>query len=283
MMALVDQIKSSTQLRWNRVHKFRSKIQMNIEVGPYVMKTAETREELMESFMLRDEVFNQEFRGIENPGLDFDRFDYFFDHLIIVHREQKKIIGTYRLSCSTFSDESYTALEFDLTQLMRLPGPHLELGRACIHQDYRKGSVISLLWRGIAEYMNLCGAQVLFGCSSLKINEAREAALVYQYLREQGQVLEGNPSQPTRKFQMHDFGKWSQCFQIGLTPEQRQEADALIPSLLRSYLKLGARVAGPPAFDRDFDCIDLLTVLRKEDLAIAFADRLGIKPRKSAI
>jgi putative hemolysin len=260
-----------------RVHKFKAKINLNIEVGSYVIKTAETQKELVESFRLRHEVFNQEFRGIEGNGLDFDKFDYYFDHLIIVHKESKKIIGTYRVNCSKFSKESYTALEFDLQKLFsENEGPFLELGRACIHKDYRKGSIISLLWRGIAEYMNLSEAKILFGCSSLKINNAREAALVHKYLMAQGLVTDKYHCQPTKKFTMPDLANWFGYFGKGLSEKQIEEAESLMPSLLKSYMKLGAMVACEPAFDEEFDCIDLLTVLRKEDLAQSLATRFQV-------
>jgi len=275
-MALVDQLKQSTQLRWNRVHKFKAKICLNIQVGGYIIKTAESPQELIESFRLRHEVFNQEFRGIAGQGLDYDKFDYHFDHLIIVHRETKKIIGTYRVNCSKFSKESYTALEFELQDLFKHEGPFLELGRACIHKDYRKGSIISLLWRGIAEYMNLSGANILFGCSSLKINNAREAALIFKHLRDQSLVSEKYACRPTKAFTMPDLKSWNSYFAKGLNLEQKNEAEELLPSLLRSYLKLGAVVACEPAFDEDFDCIDLLTVLRKEDLSQSLADRFQV-------
>ena len=276
MLALVEQIKHSTQLRWNRVHKFKAKIRLHIEVGPYLIKTAETPQELIESFRLRHEVFSQEFRELEGPGLDFDKFDYHFDHLVIVHRDSKKIIGTYRLNCSTFSKESYTSLEFDLSKLLTQQGPFLELGRACIQKSFRKGSVISLLWRGIAEYMNLCGANILFGCSSLKINSPREAALVYNYLNNQQLVTPDYAGRPTKKYAMQSFDAWYTYFRHEMTEKQIQEADDLVPSLLKSYLKLGAKVAAEPAFDEEFDCIDLLTVLRKEDLAQSLAERFQI-------
>jgi len=275
-MALVSQFKQSTQLRWNRVHKFKAKINLNIEIGAYIVKTAETPEELIESFRLRHEVFNQEFRGIKGSGLDFDKFDYHFDHLIIAHRDSKQIIGTYRVNCSRFSTESYTALEFDLRDLFQHQGPFLELGRACIHKDYRKGSIISLLWRGIAEYMNLSGSNILFGCSSLKINNAREAALVHKHLINLGLVSDKYACKPTKKYTMPNFENWYEYFKDGLSEKQSEEAEALIPSLLKSYLKLGSQVACAPAFDEDFDCIDLLTVLRKEDLAQSLAVRFQV-------
>jgi putative hemolysin len=276
MIAIVEQLKNKTQLRWNRVHKFKAKIELSIEVGPYQIKTAKTSDELIESFKLRHEVFNQEFRGIEGDGLDFDKYDYFFDHLIIVHKESKKIIGTYRLNCSSFSKESYTALEFDISLLRLQAGPHLELGRACIHRNYRKGSVISLLWRGIAEYMNKSKSNTLFGCSSLKINSAREAALVFKYLMDQGHMTLEFPCKPTKDYLMKDFDAWYTFFKDGLSEKQAQEANDLVPSLLKSYLNLGAKIACEPAYDKEFACIDLLTVLKKENLAISLAEKFQV-------
>ena len=277
MIGLVGQIKRTTQLRWNRVYKFRTKIRMHLPFGPYTLKTAETQDELVESFQLRHEVFHREFRGLERTGLDVDKYDHHFDHLIIVHNETKKIIGTYRVNCSSFTDLSYTSQEFDLTRLFQTEGPYLELGRACIHKDHRRGAVISLLWRGIAEYMNQSGAKVLFGCSSLKINNPRDAALVYKYLEGQGAMAaEELTAKPTLPYEMPQLENWLEYFAGGLNEHQIAEAEELIPGLLKSYLKLGAKVAGRPAFDAEFDCIDMLTVLRKEDLADGTARRFQV-------
>jgi putative hemolysin len=34
-----------------------------------------------------------------------------------------------------------------------------------------------------------------------------------------------------------------------------------VPKLLKTYLAIGARICGPPAWDRDFGTIDFLTLL----------------------
>lgn len=277
MLGLVGQIKQTTQLRWNRIYKFRTKIRLSIDFGPYTLKTAETVDELIESFRLRHEVFHQEFRGVRKNGLDVDKFDRHFDHLIIVHRDSKAIIGTYRVNCSTFQDMSYTAMEFDLSPIFRLRGPYMELGRACIHKDHRRGAVISLLWRGIAEYMNASGANVLFGCSSLKVNNARDAALVYKHLLEKNAVDTELNARPSEEFEMRDFECWMEYFSGPLTETQTAEAEAMIPGLLSSYLKAGSRIASVPAFDEEFDCIDLLTILRKEDLGANQARKFQVR------
>lgn len=276
MRELLSNFRDSTHLRFRKIHRFQAKIGLYIEFGPYIMKTAETRQELLESFRLRHEVFNQEFRGQMKPGLDLDAYDKDFDHLIILEKSTSTIVGTYRVNCSADISNSYTGSEFDLSEICRGSGPFLELGRACIKKSFRKGAVISLLWRGIAEYMNLAEAQILFGCSSLKITDPQSAALVYRRLADQGFVLPSSYSSPTKKFRMKGFQEELLKLPIDLSSEQQSRADELIPSLLRSYLNLGAKIAAKPALDIDFACIDLLTVLRKEDLPESIVKRFQV-------
>lgn len=231
-----------------------------------MLKTAQNVDELVESFKLRHEVFNIEFRGQSGRGLDFDRYDSFFDHLLIYHKPTQKVVGTYRVHKSDEPVDSYTGLEFHLDGILKLKGPYLELGRACIAAEHRRGAVISLLWRGIAEYMNLSDVQTLFGCSSLKVNDSRRAALLYCYFVEHDLVID-NGCTPTEEFSFDDLSAWEQFFSRGLTQEQKIEAEKLIPPLLKSYLKLGSRILARPAFDRDFDCLDFLTVLKRSELS----------------
>lgn len=276
MRAWARDLKQNTMLRWNGVYKFQAKLNLFINSGSYLLKTAESYEELVDSFKLRHDVFYKEFQGKDLDGLDFDKFDTHFDHLIIIHKESQRVIGTYRLNCSSQSKLSYTQLEFNLADIYQAPGPHLELGRACIHADHRKGTVLSLLWRGITEYMNISGANILFGCSSIKTNSVAQAAMVYQYLSEQNGISESLFSSPTNNFQMADFDIWHAYFKNGLTEIQRKEAQELVPPLLKSYLKFGAKIVSEPAFDRDFDCIDLLTVLKKDDMTNSLARRFQV-------
>jgi len=276
MKAWAREIKQNALMRWNGVYKFHQKVNISISTGSYLLKTAESHEELVASFKLRHEVFYQEFQNIDLEGMDFDKFDALFDHLIIIHKNSNKVIGTYRINCSSYSNQSYTQTEFNLDEVFKLPGPHLELGRACIHKDHRKGTVLSLLWRGITDYMNLSGASVLFGCSSLKINNAVQAALVYRYLFEEGALIENLFSTPTKNFQMPNFDICYASFHNGLSESQREEAEKLLPPLLKSYIKFGAKIASEPAFDKDFDCVDLLTVLKKDDMTNSLARRFQL-------
>jgi len=277
MMTWAKEIKENTILRWNGVYNFRPKIIFSLETSQYILKTADSYEELAESCRLRHSVFFQEQQSITESGVDVDRFDSHFDHLIIVHKDTKKIIGTYRLSSSEYSNLSYTEQEFNLDNIFKLKGPHIELGRACIHKDFRRGpAVISLLWRGIIEYMTISGGNILFGCSSIKINNAKDAALIYKYLMDEGSVMDNTMASPTPNFQFLDIDIWMEFYEKGLNQEEENQAKKLIPSLLKSYLNLGAKIGSMPAFDKDFNCVDFLTILKKEDMTNSLARRFQV-------
>jgi putative hemolysin len=88
-----------------------------------------------------------------------DEFDLRCDHLIIQDAASREVIGTYRVNASTYSRNFYSNKEFHLDNFLRSPGCKLELGRACIHKDYRNGRVLSLLWKGIVMYSERVGAE----------------------------------------------------------------------------------------------------------------------------
>lgn len=256
------------QLRKHKVHKFQTKVQIYQEAGPYILKTVSHSEELVQALKLRYEVFHLEMMGKQKKTqVDVDMFDFVCDHLIIVDKKSQKIIGTYRLNCSLFSSQFYSAEEFNLRKILEQPGAKLELGRACIHADHRRGIVISMLWRGIAEYMNATGSQILFGCASIKTESARSAALIYQYFKQQGRFKDDLLTPPTAAYSMENLDLWIASFKDRpLTEAEITEAESLIPALCRAYLKAGAYLGGEPAYDPAFHCIDFLTILPIENL-----------------
>lgn len=260
-------LKSIYSLRHNKIHKFKSKVSLKIEMGPFLLKTVSSVPELKEALKLRYEVFYKELLGAKaKSGYDIDEFDSICDHLIIIDKKTDQIIGTYRLNCNVKLEKFYSSKEFNLQRLLENPGVKLELGRACIHKDYRRGVVISLLWKGIAEYMNQTKATLLFGCASIKTSSPREAALLYKYFFETNRFTPEYFTPPTLAFNLSQLDIWIQNFSAPLTDREKEEALSLIPPLFRAYLKIGAYVGGAPAWDSEFKCIDFLTILNKEDL-----------------
>src|SRR3546814_14360070 len=58
----------------------------------------------------------------------------------------------------------------------------LELGRSCVHRDYRTNATIQLLWRGISTYISDHGISFMFGCASFPGTDPQQHALALSYL-----------------------------------------------------------------------------------------------------
>ena len=248
---------------------FRPKVRLFIEKDQYVIKTVESSWELEECLRLRHAVFYQEL--LKSPvtvGLDIDQFDLLCDHLAIVDRKSGRIVGTYRLISSTFSDRFYSAGEFDISGLLALPGHKLELGRACIRKEYRQGLIIALLWRGILQYAQSVQAKILFGCSSIPTTDPYTVTQICAWIRANDHQR-GDVSVPVRPaFRMPQLSLFAARYE-NLDSVALESARKNIPPLLLSYLKSGARVGMEPALDKAFRCVDFMTILEMDGISSA--------------
>lgn len=257
--------------RVNRMKNFSAHIPILIEKKNFIVKTADTQDELREALKLRHEIFLEELlHRKKRSGIDRDRFDKNCDHLIIIDKRCNKVIGTYRLQSSLHTKKWYTATEFHMRYIKRLPGNKLELGRACVHPNYRNGITISLLWEGISMYITASESTYLFGCSSIKTMDKEEINLIYHYLKQNGHVSEEHKVRPKNKFRVPGFKRQARKHHHSQESIDHLMMKEKIPSLLASYLRNGAKVCGTPALDRSFRCIDFLTLMRVDDLTSSF-------------
>lgn len=226
--------------------------------GSYRLRFASSEADRLAAFRLRFLVFNMELdEGLDAAyatGYDTDQFDAACDHLIVEHSGSGKVVGTYRLQTGAMASANigyYCEREFDFTPYMRLGDSVIELGRACVHRDHRSSEVLTLLWRGIAQYTVKNGGRYLIGCSSLTSQDSAHGTAVYEVLRRH-LVDPHLRTTPLPAFAMPL-----------MSPENASDK---IPKLLRAYLAVGAKICGPPAIDREFKTIDFLTLLDLEAL-----------------
>ena len=248
-------LRSWQQLQMGR---FLQKIPLHLDISDYEVFTIRSIAELQDVLRLRYEVFIQEGLNKTWPvRVDLDKYDFLADHLVVRHKPTNRIIGTYRLISSSYSNVFYSQSEFELDDLLSRDGTKLEMGRACIHKDFRNGSVIAVLWRGVRQYMALTDTRYMFGCASIKTMDISEISLIYHYLMENSFISNEFNIKPTEAFKIKELSASSASALLSSS----QDIRGLIPTLLRSYFKAGARVVGEPALDREFKCIDFLTVL----------------------
>lgn len=215
---------------------------------------AQSLEDLLECQRLRYLVFNCELgEGLDTSsqtGLDRDRFDYICDHLMVRDASTGKLVGTYRMQNGYRAKGNlgyYSEEFFDFTPFESIRREVLELGRACVHHDFRNTAVLHMLWKGIARYAGSCGGRYLLGCSSLTSQDENEGMALYEVLQEKYLV---EPSLRTAPKPAHE------CRSNGGPVEAPKP-----PRLFRAYLDISARLCGPPAIDREFKTIDFLTLL----------------------
>ncbi len=274
--SVFQKLDTKLQLHRHNVRDFKPHISFEFERGDYLVKTAQNGDELEACLRLRFEVFHREFMEVEKKhGVDIDKLDFICDHLMIIdRRSESKVIGTYRLNCTKFTSEYYSAGEFDLGTLLDGESVKLELGRACIEKDFRNGVVITLLWRAIAQYLIATESTILFGCASVKTMDVLATAKIYKYLEKHGHIDLSKSVHPNKKFLFPELSETIKG--ILLTEEDEKKIELEIPALFKSYLRMNAKVLGEPALDRDFSCVDFLTVLKVSDLNPVFMKKYKV-------
>lgn len=208
--------------------------------------------EVREAQRLRYRVFAQEL-GARVPGreqgIDCDIYDAYCDHLLVRDSGTREVVGTYRILSGAQARRLggfYSDDEFDLTRLEPLRDLTAEVGRSCVHSDYRGGAAIALLWSALGAYMLQRGYRYLMGCASLGMADGgRGAAAAYRRLAEHHLSPVEYRVFPRRELPL-DGG----C-----------DGAVEVPPLVRAYLRLGAYVCGAPAWDADFNTADLLMLL----------------------
>lgn len=224
----------------------------------YLVRLAETEEDIRQAQSLRYRVFNLELgEGLEESHekkLDVDDYDPQCDHLLVVEKDSEQVIGTYRMQTYKTAKKHkgfYTEDEFELSVLPNeILNKSVEVGRACIHKDHRNGRVLYLLWRGIAEYMQFTQSRYLFGCCSLTGTDPKVGWAHMEYLHQKGHVhdeyqidTKAGYACPKKEYKEKDW------------------KDISLPQLFRLYIDLGAKVLSKPALDKDFKTIDFLILV----------------------
>lgn len=223
---------------------------------------ARHQDEVREAQRLRYQVFAGEMGArldTSIPGHDIDLFDEYCEHLIVRHLATAQVIGTYRVLTPTQAKRVgsfYSDTEFDLVRLRTLRERMLELGRSCVHPDHRHGGVVMALWAALGGFMVRNGLDVTIGCASIPMLHngmvsGDVAASVWRKVRDKHLAPVEYQVQP----------------RVPLPLEALDDSlDVEAPALIKGYLRLGAKVLGPPAWDPDFNSADLPLMMRLSDL-----------------
>lgn len=223
----------------------------------YTLRLAADSAEVAAAQRLRYDVFAGEVGARLNTpvaGHDSDEFDAYCDHLIVVDERDGAVVGTYRLLPPGRAPRRYAATEFATGGLDPIAGQLVETGRSCVHPDHRAGAAINLIWAGIARYMHLYNYRYVGGCASVDVRDSDATATAVWSLA-QAKHLSPEPWRVT------PHRPW--------TPDATRDTESSVtspgrpalPPLLQGYLRLGAWICGPAAYDPDFGCADFYVLL----------------------
>ncbi len=245
----------------NQVKTEKAKRQLKVRL-------AQNQYEIEKTLSLRYDIFNLEMQqglaASHATRKDRDKFDLYCDHLIVVDEgRDNMIVGTYRVLRSSVARKHegfYSEGEFSLRGIYDLKDEVVEIGRSCVHPEYRDGSVISHLWIGLGMYLREYNARYLCGCGSIHSHDAETANLVYAYLREKEYLVEpGFDAIPHPEYRLAGFRK-------DVVIDDLKAVGKQMPPLIKGYMRAGARITGEPAYDHEFGTTDFFIIFDEAEV-----------------
>ncbi|MFT6674204.1 MAG: putative hemolysin [Sulfitobacter sp.] len=240
---------------------FRGPMTQQAATGFHV-RLAETEQDLRAAQRLRYEVFVTELGGggalvDHDAKLERDRFDPFFDHLLLFDTGTDQVVGVYRLMRQDMARQAggfYSADEYDLGVLENSGRRILELGRSCLHPDYRGGMAMHHLWMGLADYVDTHAIEVLFGVASFHGTDITTLTQPLSLLHHR------HLAAPDLRVKARE-----KSFQnMNLINEDnllRKQAMMQMPSLIKAYLRLGGCVGEGAFVDHGFNTVDVCLIM----------------------
>lgn len=237
---------------------------MTAHIPDFELRLAADEADIRAGQRLRYEVFVDELGGtgplVDHAArLERDRFDPIYDHLLLFDNAapDRPAVGVYRLMRSdqlAAGARFYSEAEYDIDVLKASGRRLLELGRSCVHPEYRGGAALMALWQGLLAYVEQHRIDVMFGVASFHgIDPAPLAAplslLHHRHLAPEHLRVRARPEH----FQRMDLVPEAQI--------DRVAAMRAVPALIKSYLRLGGYVGEGAFVDHDFNTTDVCIVV----------------------
>ncbi|MEO0912240.1 MAG: GNAT family N-acyltransferase [Pseudomonadota bacterium] len=250
---------------------------MKIDRSRFTVRLAQSESDIRAAQRLRYRVFVEEMgaRAAEADHaerLERDSFDCIFDHLILIDTTVAdpldRVVGAYRLLTDARAREGrgfYGAEEFDLSPILALGRPAVELGRSCVAPEHRGGVAMHLLWNALAEYVLSREIEIMFGVASFHGTDPAAIAPALSYLHHKHLAP---PDLRVRALTEN-------AIPMGTLPEAEVDAKAAmrqIPNLIKAYLRLGGFVGEGAFIDHDFNTIDVCLLMDTTRMVSRYRD-----------
>jgi L-ornithine Nalpha-acyltransferase len=231
--------------------------------GPYTVRFAQTIDEIRAAQALRYRIFYQEKSGKPSAEMqaeqrDMDQWDEGGFHIVVLDaraEEQPTVVGTLRLfhsECLEPEQHFYTEETFDLNRLKSHFGQSLELSRFCVDPDGRGGVILMLIWKYAMSFIQDNNIPVMLGCASFSGTDVNKHLPVLQYLYQHHLAEESLRPEP----KVDEYIDLNALYgKLDKSSADWEEAQKSIPTLLRGYVKLGAKISDAAIIDSAFNTV----------------------------
>ncbi len=264
-----------------RIYKFvgDQDFMSGINAGSLTVRLADGESDIDAAQSLRYRVFYEEMTAQPSDEMaskkrDFDRFDVYCDHLLVIDRDRRagseQVVGTYRLLRRSVADchgGFYSPWEYNIDRVLMNPGELLELGRSCVEERYRNRATMTLLWRGVAAYVMHYEVPLMFGCASFQGIDPNAHTLTLSYLYHFHMAPEEmRPvAQPEHFVEMNRMAK---------EEINTHAAIRAIPPLIKGYLRLNGFVGDGAVIDPQWNSVDVSIVVKTDLVTRKYRDKL---------
>jgi putative hemolysin len=254
--------------------------------GALEVRMAETEHEVEAAQRLRYRVFYEEMAAVPTPEMraqrrDFDKYDDYCDHMLVVDREltddegQPAVVGTYRMIRENYAAQVggfYTASEYDLAPMLAAwpeGTRYLELGRSCILKAYRtRTSTMQLLWRGLLTYAARFSSDLMFGAASFAGTDPEKLAVPLSYLHH-------FHSMPEHLRVRAHSGLYVEMNRMPKEAIDVKDALRALPPMIKGYLRAGCLIGEGAYIDHQFGTTDVFIYLPVKDIDPRYKSRFG--------
>ena len=224
----------------------------------YTTRLADSEDDVHACQRLRYRAFFQA-RGLgpaEGEGIDADEFDPHCRHMMVEEMFSGQLVCCFRLMPLASGAEigrTYSARWYDLDRLRDYPGKLVEMGRFCVHPEWKDPAILRVAWSALTRYVDQEEIALLFGCSSFQGVDAGEYADAFALLKERHLA----PRCWLPRVKAPRVFRFARSLRLR-SPDMKL-AMGRMPPLLRTYLTMGGWVSDHAVIDTELNTLHVFT------------------------
>lgn len=243
----------------------------SIQAGRLEVRFASNVDELKAAQELRYRTLYLESGGQPSEemlalGREQDQWDYIGAHVVVFDhsKDGAPVVGTLRLVSNLSlapAQTFYTEQAFDISRLRQRYQKILELSRFCIDPNGRNGSILMLIWKFTLQYILAEKFELMLGCASFQGSNVEQHKPILSYLYQNNLAPSELQSPPVADSHV----------QISDLLEENTEWDdakRAVPTLLRGYLKVGAKITDTAIVDPVFNTVFVGIYVDAHDMVV---------------